>query len=106
MKQWDDLAESYGLNVLSQKNILWPHLTTELKTLFEGNDVLDVGCGNGSYTSFFHENGSQITSMNQNRIVPPGWNLVFDDSQMSNVPAYSDVQTTLQVSVPSNAQPG
>ena len=52
------------------------------------------------------ENGSQITSMNQNRIVPPGWNLVFDDSQMSNVPAYSDVQTTLQVSVPSNAQPG
>ena len=52
------------------------------------------------------ENGSQITSMSQNRVVPPGWNLVFDDSQMSNVPAYSDVQTTLQVSVPSNAQPG
>ncbi len=52
------------------------------------------------------ENGSQTTSMSQNRVVPPGWNLVFDDSQMSNVPAYSDVQTTLQVSVPSNAQPG
>ena len=52
------------------------------------------------------QNSSQTTSMSQNRVVPPGWNLVFDDSQMSNVPAYTDVQTTLQVSVPSNAQPG
>ena len=44
--------------------------------------------------------------MNQHRTIPPGWNLVFADQQLSNVGPESTVQTTIQVSVPSDAAPG
>lgn len=54
----------------------------------------------------WQNNGPAMMSVNQNRAIPPGWNLVFADSELSNVAPYSTVQTTLQVSVPSDASPG
>ena len=60
-----------------------------------------------SHLSYPWENGaSGPTAMSQSRVIPPGWNLVFADSEMSGVAANSSVQTSIQVSVPSNAQPG
>ena len=41
-----------------------------------------------------------------NRAIPPGWSVLFNDSQLADVPASSHVQTTIQVSVPSDATPG
>ena len=44
--------------------------------------------------------------MSQNRAIPPGWNLVFADQELANIPAGSTTQTTIQVSIPSDATPG
>jgi len=62
MNQWND-ADEYGLNILSQKYILWPSLTKILKPEFKQKEVLDIGCGDGSYTKYFHKNESKITGI-------------------------------------------
>lgn len=59
-----------------------------------------------SNISYPWQQSSNPTLLNQQRVIPPGWNLVFADQEMANVPALSNVQTTLQVSVPSDASPG
>ncbi len=51
--------------------------------------------------------GTSIGPMSQSsKAIPSGWNLVFSDSELTNIPAASSVQSTLQVSVPSDATPG
>ena len=49
---------------------------------------------------------SNPSLMSQNRAIPPGWNLVFADQELANMPAGSTTQTTVQVSIPSDASPG
>ena len=59
-----------------------------------------------SNISYPWQQSSSPTLLNQQRTIPPGWNLVFADQELSNVGPESSVQTTIQVSVPSNAAPG
>ena len=50
---------------------------------------------------------SSSPSMQRNlRTIPAGWNLVFADQEISNIPALSSDQTTIRVAVPSDAAPG
>ncbi|MAR94433.1 MAG: hypothetical protein CMA45_05115 [Euryarchaeota archaeon] len=51
--------------------------------------------------------GASISPTSQStRSIPPGWNLLFDDVELTNVPADSHEQVNLQVSVPSDVSPG
>ena len=51
--------------------------------------------------------GTSISPTSQSsRSIPPGWNVMFDDAELTDVPAASHQQVTLQVSVPSDATPG
>ena len=51
--------------------------------------------------------GSSISPTSQSsRSIPAGWNVLFDDVELTDVPADSYQQVTLQVSVPSDAVPG
>ena len=52
------------------------------------------------------QQSSSPSIMSQSRTIPPGWNLVFADQELSNMPAGSTSQTTIQVSIPSDAAPG
>jgi len=55
----------------------------------------------------WQNSGSSIGPTSQsNRVIPPGWSVLFNDSQLADVPASSHVQTTIQISVPSDASPG
>ncbi|MBT5735769.1 MAG: hypothetical protein HOI28_02880 [Euryarchaeota archaeon] len=51
--------------------------------------------------------GSSISPTSQSsRSIPAGWNVLFDDAELTDVPADSYQQVTLQISVPSDAVPG
>ena len=52
------------------------------------------------------QQSTQPSFMSQTRTIPPGWNLVFADQELANLPAGSTTQTTIQVSIPSDASPG
>ena len=55
----------------------------------------------------WQNSGSSIGPTSQsNRAIPPGWSVLFNNSQLTDVPASSHVQTTIQVSIPSDATPG
>ena len=56
--------------------------------------------------SYPWEQSSSPSLLSQARNIPPGWNLVFNDQQLTNVPASTTQQTTIQVVVPSDATPG
>ncbi len=59
-----------------------------------------------SHLDYPWQSTSNPSLLRQTKAIPPGWNLVFADEEISNIAAYSTVQTTVEVSVPSNAQPG
>ena len=62
-----------------------------------------------SHLSYPWQNSSTttITSASQtSKVVPPGWNLFFDDNELTDIAADSYVQSILQISVPSDAIPG
>ena len=52
------------------------------------------------------QQGTTPSIMSQSRAIPQGWNLVFADQELANIPAVSTTQTTIQVSIPSDATPG
>ena len=56
--------------------------------------------------SYPWEQTSSPSLLSQARNIPPGWNLVFNDQELTNVPASTTQQTTIQVVVPSDATPG
>tara|TARA_B100001027_G_scaffold216375_1_gene192538 strand:- start:543 stop:4586 length:4044 start_codon:yes stop_codon:yes gene_type:complete len=59
-----------------------------------------------SNISYPWEQSSGPSLQNQARNIPPGWNLVFADQELSNIPAATTQQTSIQVTVPSDATPG
>ena len=59
-----------------------------------------------SHIEYPWQQSSNPSIMSQSRAIPTGWNLVFADQELSNVPAGATTQTTIQVSVPSSASPG
>lgn len=51
--------------------------------------------------------GASISPTSQSsRTIPAGWNVIFDDVELTDVPAASHQQVNLEVSVPSDATPG
>ena len=51
--------------------------------------------------------GSSISPTSQSsRSIPAGWNVLFDDMELTDIPADSYTQVNLQVSIPSDATPG
>ena len=51
--------------------------------------------------------GASISPNSQSsRTIPAGWNVIFDDVELTDVPAASHQQVNLEVSVPSDATPG
>lgn len=60
--QWEALSEKYGQNVLSQRYILWPKVHEALR-VGEGDTVLDVGSGDGSYSKSFYEAGALVVGV-------------------------------------------
>ena len=55
----------------------------------------------------WQNSGSSIGPTSQsNRAIPPGWSVLFNDSQLADVAASTHAQTTIQISVPSDAVPG
>ncbi|MEC8541728.1 MAG: NEW3 domain-containing protein, partial [Candidatus Thermoplasmatota archaeon] len=59
-----------------------------------------------SNISYPWQQSTNPTLFNQQRTIPSGWNLIFADEEVNNLGAESSVQTTIQVSVPSDAAPG
>ena len=59
-----------------------------------------------SHIEYPWQQTSNPSLMSQTRVIPPGWNLVFADQELANMPAGSTTQTTIQVSIPSDASPG
>ena len=55
----------------------------------------------------WQNSASSINPTSQsNRAIPPGWSVLFNNPQLTDVPASSQAQTTIQVSVPADATPG
>lgn len=55
-EQWNNLAEEYGLGVLAQRNILFPGIVSNYLPLISlGARVLDIGCGDGTYSHLISE---------------------------------------------------
>ncbi len=91
MNQWNELALKYGLNASGQKHILWPNLTRILRPIFAHTNVLDVGCGNGNYSRYFHEKkanvigiDSSIQQINLAKKINPGPDYYHSSAQEFN----------------------
>lgn len=62
LRQWDEAAGSY---VLSQENSPYAAANRDMVcrrfARFQGEAVLDLGCGSGDYTAYFQAAGAQVT---------------------------------------------